>query len=194
LAFNLKTLRFSWGLYVSRNGDQWVGQRFDPLSDAGPPFSNNYHINMVHVAQSGVYFSGLQTRALLRLSADMTISPVCNLPEGIHNAMPFLDGVIFNDTRSDVVRHVSRDDGSTVFAVQAYKTEQLEYHGVDSSKVARQSFGRGLCIVSDRWVAAGSSPSTISLYDIEQNERVGLVNLTMDIRNAIHGLEVWPFD
>jgi hypothetical protein len=108
--------------------------------------------------------------------------------------MPFLDGVIFNDTRSDVVRHVSRDDGSTVFAVQAYKTEQLEYHGVDSSKVARQSFGRGLCIVSDRWVAAGSSPSTISLYDIEQNERVGLVNLTMDIRNAIHGLEVWPFD
>ena len=194
LVFNLKTLRFSWGLYVSRNGDQWAGQRFDPLRDAGPPFTNNYHINMVHVAQSGIYFSGLQTRALLRLSADMTISPVCNLPEGVHNAMPFLDGVIFNDTRSDVVRHVSRDDGSTVFAVQAYNTEQLEYHGVDSSKVARQSFGRGLCIVSDRWVAAGSSPSTISLYDMVLSERIAVVNLTMDIRNAIHGLEVWGFD
>ena len=107
---------------------------------------------------------------------------------------PFLDGVIFNDTRSDVVRHVSRDDGSTVFAVQAYNTEQLEYHGVDSSRVARQSFGRGLCIVSDRWVAAGSSPSTISLYDMVLSERIAVVNLTMDIRNAIHGLEVWGFD
>ena len=54
LVFNLKTLRFSWGLYVSRNGDQWAGQRFDPLTETrGPPFSNNYHINMVHVAAGG---------------------------------------------------------------------------------------------------------------------------------------------
>jgi hypothetical protein len=43
-------------------------------------------------------------------------------------------------------------------------------------------------------IAAGSSPSTISLYDMKKNERVAIVNLTMDIRNAIHGLEIWPFD
>ncbi|MFQ3227411.1 MAG: hypothetical protein ACI8RW_000796, partial [Porticoccaceae bacterium] len=41
--------------------------------------------------------------------------------------------------------------------------------------------------------AAGSSPSTISLYNVESKERIAAVNLTMDIRNAIHGLEVWPF-
>ena len=38
----------------------------------------------------------------------MSISPICSLPEGVHNARPFLDGVIFNDTKSDVIRYISR--------------------------------------------------------------------------------------
>ena len=29
--------------------------------------------------------------------------------------------------------------------------------------------------------------------DFSREKRLGSVNLTMDIRNAIHGLEVWPF-
>jgi len=193
LVFNLKTLRFSWGLYVSRNGDQWVGQRFDPLTEGGPPFSNNYHINMVHVSAAGVYFSGLHTRALLRLSSDMSIAKVCSLPEGIHNAMPFLEGVIFNDTNSDVIRLASRDGGSIVIPVPVYNVEELKFHGVDNTKIARQSFGRGLCVVSDQLIAGGSSPSTISIYNIKSKKCIEAVNLTMDIRNAIHGLEVWPF-
>jgi len=42
--------------------------------------------------------------------------------------------------------------------------------------------------------AGGSSPSTITLYDLEANQVAASVNLTMDIRNAIHGLEVWPYE
>ena len=194
LTFNLVTKTLSWGLYVSRNGDRWQGQRFDPLTAGGPPFSNNYHINMVFMEESGVYFSGLKSRALLKVSSDMSITPVCSLPEGVHNARPFRDGVIFNDTKSDVIRYVSRIGEPLSIKVPSYKVEELEFNGVDSSKVARQAFGRGLCAVSDRLVAAGSSPSTISLYDIESGERIAVVNLTMDIRNAVHGLEVWPFD
>ena len=193
LVFNLKTLSFIWGLYISRNGDDWTGQRFDPMAKSGPPFSNNYHINMIHVAEAGVYFSGLHTRALLRLSSDMSITKTCSLPEGIHNARPFLEGVIFNDTKSDVIRHVSRNGESIVLPVPTYNTEELQFHGVDDTKVARQGFGRGLCVVNERLIAAGSSPSTISLYDVGSKERISAVNLTMDIRNAIHGLEVWPF-
>jgi hypothetical protein len=49
-----------------------------------------------------------------------------------------------------------------------------------------------MCLISDRLIAAGSSPSTISIIDIKKGERLTAVNLTMDIRNAIHGLEVWP--
>jgi hypothetical protein len=65
--------------------------------------------------------------------------------------------------------------------------------GIDDSKVARQAFGRGLCPIDDRFVAGGSSPSTITLYDMDANLTVGSVNLSMDIRNAIHGLEKWPY-
>jgi hypothetical protein len=51
-----------------------------------------------------------------------------------------------------------------------------------------------LCIVDDRFVAGGSSPSTITLYDIQTGQVASSVNMTMDIRNAIHGLELWPYD
>jgi hypothetical protein len=49
-------------------------------------------------------------------------------------------------------------------------------------------------VLSDRLVAGGSSPSTVTLYDLAANETVLSVNLSMDVRNAIHGLEVWPYD
>jgi len=149
---------------------------------------------MVHVEETGVYFSGLHSRALLRLSSDMTVAQVCSLPEGVHNAQPFLNGIIFNDTKSDVLRYIDRAGDSRMFKVPAYNEEDLRFYGVDSTQVARQAFGRGLCSVNEQVVAAGSSPSTVSLYDIHSGERLATVNLTMDIRNAIHGLEVWPFE
>jgi len=40
----------------------------------------------------------------------------------------------------------------------------------------------------------GSSPSTIALHDLERASTRSVVTLSHDIRNAIHGLEVWPFD
>jgi len=42
-------------------------------------------------------------------------------------------------------------------------------------------------------VAGGSSPSTITLYDLQANEMLLSVNLSTDVRNAIHGLEQWPY-
>lgn len=192
LVFHLESREFIWGLYVSKNGRQWVGQRFDPRSKGGPPFANNYHLNMVVVDGDGVYFSGLNTEALLALSSSMDISEYCSLPRGCHNARPHLGGVLFNDTRSDVLRFVSRDGGGAVIPVPMFSPESLEYQGVDDSNIARQGFGRGLCVLDEELVAIGSSPSTISIMDIKKGQRVTGVNLTMDIRNAIHGLERWP--
>ncbi|MBT8064328.1 MAG: hypothetical protein KJN94_04870, partial [Gammaproteobacteria bacterium] len=60
-------------------------------------------------------------------------------------------------------------------------------------KVARQGFARGLCAIDERFIAAGSSPSTVTVYDLETAKEVTRVNFSMDIRNAIHGLEVWPW-
>jgi hypothetical protein len=59
---------------------------------------------------------------------------------------------------------------------------------------ARQGFARGLCVLSASVVAGGSSPSTVTVYDLRANELVLSINLSMDVRNAIHGLEIWPYD
>jgi hypothetical protein len=77
--------------------------------------------------------------------------------------------------------------------VPKYDPADIESKGIDESSVARQGFGRGLCLINERIVAAGSSPSTISLHDLEDSKTLLSVNISKDIRNAIHGLEVWPF-
>ncbi len=194
LAFDLEEKKFVWGFHLTRQYDQWAGHTFDPLSESGPRPVNNYHINMVHVDNTGIYLSGLHTNALLHISSKMEVSEVCSLPAGAHNARPYREGVLFNDTESDCLRYVGRDGNNIAFQIATYDEQDIEFSGIDDSKVARQGFYRGLCTVGDRFVAGGSSPSTISLYDLDSNQKIGSVNLTMDIRNAIHGLEPWPFD
>ena len=139
---------------------------------------------MVHADNTGIYLSGLHTYALLHLNSKMEVSEVCSLPAGAHNARPYREGLLFNDTDSDCVRYVGRDGKDVAFKIVTYDEGEIRLAGIDDSKVARQGFGRGLCPVGDRFVAGGSSPSTISLYDLENNQKVGSVNLTMDIRNA----------
>ncbi len=58
---------------------------------------------------------------------------------------------------------------------------------------ARQAFGRGLCDLGGGLIAGGSSPATVTVYDLNTSSVVKSINLTMDVRNAVHGLEVWPF-
>ncbi len=194
LAFDLDEKKYLWGFHLQRHDNHWTGHTFDPRNELGPRPVNDFHINMVHVDGTGVYLSGLGTDALLFLNRNFEVSEVCNLPTGAHNARPYRDGVLFNDTASDCVRYVGRDGRDQAFKIVTYDEADIEFAGIDDSKVARQGFGRGLCLVGNRFVAGGSSPSTISLYDLQTNQKVGSVNLTMDIRNAIHGLEPWPYD
>ena len=193
LAFNLDTQNYEWGFRLTRSYEQWGGYTFDPRTGSGPAAVNDFHINTVHVDDSGIFVSGLHTRACLHLDKDWVVSEYCSLPAGTHNARPWKGGILFNDTKSDAVRHVSRDGQQSAFKIKTYPENDIRFSGVDDTKVARQGFGRGLCVVNDRLIAAGSSPSTITIYDIQAGEIVGSVNLTMDIRNAIHGLELLPW-
>ena len=63
----------------------------------------------------------------------------------------------------------------------------------EDARLARQAFARGLCVIDDDTFAAGSSPSTITLHDLRPGGKARMATLTHDVRNAIHGLEVWPF-
>ena len=193
LAFNLESRSYAWGFRLQKTYGRWTGYTFDPLSPTGPAPSNDFHINMVHVDDSGIFLSGLRTNALLHVNHRWEVSEVCNLPEGTHNARPWRKGVVFNDTASDHVRYVDRDGGQAAFRIVTYDEADIRFAGIDDSKIARQGFARGLATLDDRFIIVGSSPSTITIYDVEQRQTVGSVNLTMDVRNAIHGLAIWPF-
>ena len=193
LAFDLTAQEFVWGLHAAKVDGTWQAHRFDPKTKNGPPARNQLHINFVDCSAAGLSFSGLRTRGIIVLAPSSSLQTQVELPEGTHNACLTDDGVIFNDTAANYLRYVKRNGDEQRFLYPTYDEEALEFAGVDDSRVARQGFGRGLCIINDRLVAAGSSPSTVSVYDLASGQIVLSVNFSMDIRTAIHGLQVWPY-
>ena len=191
LGFDLDAKDFSWGLRVAGRGDAFVGQPFDPAFEDGPPPSNLLHLNNVYCAQGGMHISGLRTGGILLFNG-RELRRWVSIPVGAHNARPFRDGVLFNDTEADVVRYAGRDS-ERVFPVPRHPPERLSHVDLSDTRIARQAFGRGLCVIDDELIAAGSSPSTITLHDLRPGATSRMATLTHDVRNAIHGLEVWPY-
>jgi hypothetical protein len=191
VGFDLDSRMFSWGMRISVHRDGFVGESFDPLFENGPSPSNALHLNSVFCAPGGMHVGGLRTGGLL-LYNGRELRRWVSLPVGVHNARPFRDGVLFNDTESDVVRFVTRQSERN-FRVPRYPAERLTNVDSDDARVARQAFARGLCVVGEDKIACGSSPSTISLHSLLPGERSRMATLTYDVRNAIHGLEVWPY-
>jgi hypothetical protein len=189
LGFDLDENRFCFGLHVVAIGRRFQGGPFDPLGNRGPAPGNRLHLNNVYCDASGLYLSGLNTGALVKLDG-RTLRRVAGLPKGIHNARPFGDGVLFNDTAADRVRAVWPGKEHR-FAVPT--VADLTHTDLGDARIARVGFARGLCVVDDTLVAGGSSPSTIALHDLDKARTRAVATLSRDVRNAIHGLEVWPF-
>jgi hypothetical protein len=192
LGFDLDNNRFSFGLQVRREPDGFGGTPFDPEAPNGPAPGNTLHLNSVYCDHRGMFLAGLRTGAMLVYTGRKFFQRA-SLPDGIHNAMPYRDGLLFNDTQADAVRFVT-PAGQCAFHVPRHEASKLTHTDLDDSRIARQAFGRGLCVMDDHRIAAGSSPSTIAIHDFDRRKTVQTVTLTYDIRNAIHGLEVWPFD
>ncbi|MDA0994575.1 MAG: hypothetical protein O3A13_13225 [Proteobacteria bacterium] len=193
LAFDLDNKKFFWALHVDLDRFNFKGSIYDPMGDDGPLLINKLHLNNVYANENGMYISGMKSGGMLHFNGE-AIRMSATLPEGTHNAQPYRDGVLFNDSKADAVRYASRSgEEDRALKVPKYDPADIENKGIDDTRVARQGFGRGLCLIDDRIVAAGSSPSTISLHDLQESKTLLSVNLSMDIRNAIHGLEVWPF-
>jgi hypothetical protein len=200
LAFDLERQAFFWAMHLALGADgEPVGTAFDPNGvngpggAKGPQAQNLLHLNNVYADHRGIWVSGMRSGGLLRISDGNAVDMMVDLPQGIHNARPLGDGVIFNDTAADHVRYVRRDGSETRFAIPRYDPAELTHTELGDENVARQGFGRGLCVIDGQFIAAGSSPSTITLYHLESGTQVSRVNFSMDIRNAIHGLEVWPY-
>ncbi len=191
LIFDLEERRFVEGWHLGLDGRELSWRRFDPDGE-GPPRHNLFHLNSVRARGTELYFSGLYTPGLLRFDG-RSLSLCARLPEGTHNAQMVEGGVAYNDTASDRVCYESPGTRMAI-PVPAYARHDILNIERYASTVARPGFARGLCPVAPGLIAAGSSPSTVSVYDLRSGRRLRAVNLSMDVRNAIHGLAPWPFD
>lgn len=192
LAFDLDTHEFNWAMQVKEKDFHFQASIFNPKLDDGPLMLNKLHINNVYCDSNGMYLSGLHTGGMLHFNGK-TVSMSAELPPGSHNARPFRDGVLFNDSAANVLRYSGRttDAEDRALAPPVYAAKDL-LHVNDEG--LEPGYARGLCVLSNSVVAGGSSPSTVSLYDLAANCRLLSVNLTMDLRNAIYGLALWPYD
>ncbi|MFX1453555.1 MAG: hypothetical protein ACFFCM_22180 [Promethearchaeota archaeon] len=165
---------------------------FNPNSNDGPKLIDIYHINNVFKKKEKLYLSGANTMFSYFIKNDkLYCFSKGNL--GTHNLRPYNNGILLNDTNYELVTYKDRY-GKIVesFQIIAYdKKELLNAHL--PYNYAKQSFGRGLCITSDGLIIGGSSPATISIYQFGQKKAIKTIKLSNDMKNAIHGLEIWPF-
>jgi hypothetical protein len=166
---------------------------FDPNADGGPPPADTSHINNVHADGAAIYLSGMGLGNLWRIQ-DSRLTSYARLPYWTHNAQPFRDGVLLNWSSKDQVALFNRQ-GRLVHSIDVPRYDRASLENADLPRdFARESFARGLTTIGDRLVVGGSSPSTITLYDLDDERTIEAINVSMDVRNCVHGLEVWPFD
>jgi hypothetical protein len=191
LTFDLKAKAFIDGWHLGSVNNSLSLSRYDPLSTQGPAAAHDFHINSVTASGGSVWFSGLNTPGLLHANGQR-FGLVAPLPQGTHNAQVLSDGVLYNDTAADRVCY--RHGGvTTEVGVPEFARQDILNADRFSSSLARPGFARGLCALDEGLVAGGSSPSTISVYDMQAGQRITQVNLSMDVRNAVHGLALWPY-
>lgn len=203
LGFDLKQGRFSIGCHVTRRyPSKWARRleafpryslrTFDPEAQDGPPPKDSFHVNNVFVHEGSLLLSGTGSRHVLEVG-DGHVHPYARVPLGTHNAHPFGGGILANHTDSNRIAYMSRSGRlKRSFPIKTYRESELEHSSLPADH-ARQAFGRGLCTWQGRVLIGGSSPATISAFDFDTREPLTCVNITMDVRNAIHGLEIWPF-
>jgi hypothetical protein len=171
---------------------QLLYRPFDPNGSDLPPAGDTTHINSVFVDGERLFVGGVNLDRLIELKNGQAIA-FARLPSWTHNARPFAGGIIANSTRTDSVLITERDGRPRLsLPVPRYPVEQLEHADLPAD-FARQAFGRGLAVIDDNHIVAGSSPATLTAWRLTPTTKLATVNLSLDVRNAVHGLAVWPF-
>ena len=149
-------------------------------------------MNQVWVHKGSLLVSGTELRHVLKVRNEH-IDRFALIPEGTHNVRPFRAGILANHTQANQIIYMSRlGRFKRSFPIRTYDEADLVNSSLPADH-ARQAFGRGLCVWEDEVVIGGSSPATISAFNFGTGERLACVNITMDVRNAVHGLEIWPY-
>ena len=91
-----------------------------------------------------MHISGLRTAGVLVFNG-RELQRWATIPAGAHNARPFRDGVLFNDTPSDVVRFVSRERRAGDSRCRAFRPRQLTHVAARKIRGSRARLSRGAC-------------------------------------------------
>lgn len=173
IGFNLDSKEFDWALQIKSRGFAVGAHPYDPNGDDGPIMMAKLDLREIYCDGSGMYITS--EMGLIRFSGK-EINVAVELPPGSHDARPFRDGILFNDSEAGKLRYSGRGEGEE-----------------DRSMLAG-GFTRGLCVLDGAVVAGGSSPATISIYDLAANKQLMSVQTSDDEHAAIHAIALWPFE
>jgi len=195
LTFDLDEKKFDWAMQIKSEQFRFRPLVFDPGDPDGPLFINKLHLNTVRCSPGGMHFSGLNTDGLLHFNGE-DINMSVELPSGALNARFFRNGVLFNDSHAGVLRYTGDDEGAEDRAMAVPFFTESDHADHDSSvvRMLKRGYARGLCVLSDSVVAGGSTPASVSLYDLKRNIKLMTVNFARDVRVAVNCIRVWPWE
>lgn len=203
LRFDPEGGRYDRGLHVTpvvrdaggRAVHALEARAFDPNdADALPPKADRLHINQVWWTPEGVLFSGLRLQVVCTLDeASDAVRPWAVVPEMTHNCQPHEGRVLYNSTGDDAVV-ISGVRGRVIQRMPIPRVGLPTIGQVGQpGDFARAGFARGLCVHRpSNTVVAGHSPGTVTAFDMATGRVLRSVTVAPDVRNAPHGLEVWP--
>ena len=166
---------------------------FSPSGSKGPPKGDTIHLNSIYVNKK-IFFAGQKNIHNLLSINNGVLTNYSELKTGTHNAVPYKNNVIYNNTSKDNI-HVINKNGKILETFNIIKYNESRLTNTDVPKnYARQAFGRGLTLTKDGLIIGGSSPATVSVYRKGSSKPIKTFNISKDIRHAIHGLEIWPYN
>jgi hypothetical protein len=193
LSFDLDQGKFLWAMHISRKEFQFIPRMIDPDDSEGPLMLDQLHLTSVYCDANGMYISGTNTGGMLHFNG-RKLNMSAELPAGTHNARPFRAGVLFNDSEAGVLRYAGRKDLSEDRAMTIPSSPVQQQAGDSNTGGERPpAGGRGLCVLSNSVIAGGSTPATVTVYDLAGNRQLTSVTLTSDTKHSIHSVAVWPF-
>jgi len=152
------------------------------------------HFNTVSMSKSGMCVSGTLSNYQFLITKE-EISKYATIPLVTHNVLNFEnDTILYNSTAKEEVVWSHR----TGWVIKRFKNPtpdpiKLQNMPTDS-KLAKVGWARGLCWTSDfKYIISGTSPASIMVYEKETGKLLRHIILSYDVRNAIHGLEIFPF-
>ena len=170
---------------------RFVSKFYNPNEPNQVDKKDSTHINSVFTDKDNIYFSGTSLNNLYRLDEIGNVKPDYIIPFKTHNGRFSKDYIYFNNTPTNIVKRVNPLTND-VLEYQIPDIVDVE-DKINSDRIAKRSFNRGM-LFHDEYLIVGSSPSNIAVFNIHSGKLIKQIQLSNDIKNAIHGIALYPFD